>query len=115
MSELQSQLQQITRRFVAAIVSTMNTASLSDLLDTSRATAAWGVPVASPGRRSEALFTSKAFPTRGRRKRSSSEEVQRQKDIALAAAKALKPGFGKGDVMKKAGSTIDLGRALSLL
>lgn len=41
--------------------------------------------------------------------------MARQKDTALAASKALKPGFSKGDVMSKSGSKIDLGRALSLL
>jgi hypothetical protein len=41
--------------------------------------------------------------------------VTRQKEIALSAAKGLKPGFSKGDVMSKSGSKVDLGRALSLL
>jgi hypothetical protein len=41
--------------------------------------------------------------------------VTRQKEIALGAAKGLKPGFSKGDVMSKSGSKVDLGRALSLL
>jgi hypothetical protein len=38
-----------------------------------------------------------------------------QKDVALAAAKGLKPGFNKGDVMDRSGARVDLGRALSLL
>jgi hypothetical protein len=50
-----------------------------------------------------------------RRRRASPEEVTRQKEIALSAAKGLKPGFSKGDVMSKSGSKVDLGRALSLL
>src|SRR6185369_2876044 len=50
-----------------------------------------------------------------RRHRASAEEVERQKEMALAAAKALKANFSKGDVMKKAGSDVDLGRALVLL
>jgi hypothetical protein len=52
---------------------------------------------------------------RTRRKRSSAEEVQRQKDLAFATAKLLKPNFSKGDVMRKSGSKVDLGRALTLL
>jgi hypothetical protein len=50
-----------------------------------------------------------------RRRRASPDEVARQKDTALNAAKTLKPGFSKGDVMSKSGSKVDLGRALSLL
>jgi hypothetical protein len=53
--------------------------------------------------------------TGGRRRRSTAEEVQRQKDVAFAAAGTLPPGFQKGDVMKKSGSSIDLSRALRLL
>jgi hypothetical protein len=52
---------------------------------------------------------------RRRRLRASAAEVQAQKDTALAAAKTLKPGFAKSDVMKKSGSKVDLGRALTLL
>jgi hypothetical protein len=33
----------------------------------------------------------------------------RQKDVALAAAKALHAGFKKSDLMKISGSSIDLG------
>jgi hypothetical protein len=50
-----------------------------------------------------------------RRHRASPAEVAKQKETALAAAKTLKPGFSKGDVMNKSGSKTDLGRALSLL
>lgn len=50
-----------------------------------------------------------------RRRRASPAEVAKQKETAFVAAKTLKPGFSKGDVMTKSGSKTDLGRALSLL
>ena len=50
-----------------------------------------------------------------RRRRASPDEVAKQKETALSAAKGLRPGFSKGDVMSKSGSKVDLGRALSLL
>jgi hypothetical protein len=56
-----------------------------------------------------------AKPAKRRRHRSSAAQVQAQKDLALKTAKLLKPGFSKGDVMKKSGSKVDLSRALSLL
>jgi hypothetical protein len=50
-----------------------------------------------------------------RRRRASPDEVAKQKETALAAAKGLRAGFSKSDVMLKSGSKVDLGRALSLL
>ncbi|HEX9295536.1 MAG TPA: hypothetical protein VF881_06865 [Polyangiaceae bacterium] len=41
--------------------------------------------------------------------------MAKQKETAYSAARGLKPGFSKGDVMSKSGSKVDLGRALSLL
>jgi hypothetical protein len=116
MNDLRSQLEQITNHFVSSILAAMKNAPLSDLAGESvrvsasapsaRAQAANGGPAAGPV----------ATPAkRGRRRRASAAEVQAQKDAALAAAKTLKPGFSKGDVMKKSGSKVDLGRALSLL
>ncbi len=51
----------------------------------------------------------------GKRRRSSADEVQKQKDLALEAAKRLPAGFSKGDVMRESGAAVNLGRALSLL
>jgi hypothetical protein len=50
-----------------------------------------------------------------KRHRSSPEEVQQQKDLALNTARTLPPGFSKSDVMNASKSTADLGRALALL
>jgi hypothetical protein len=122
MSDLRSQLRNITEEFVSSVLSAMRSASLFELAD--QTGAARPAEAATPGasvRRSgsqpkEAARPAAAKPAGGRRrKRASPEEVKRQKDTALAAAKALKPGFSKGDVMKKSASKVDLGRALSLL
>jgi hypothetical protein len=123
MSDLRSELQDITNQFISSVLAAMRSASLSDLTGE--------VIQASPGRPARgrrggrsangAAAAAAAAPTprpgrpAGRRKRATAEEVQKQKDIALAAAKGLKAGFSKGDVMKKAGSKVDLGRALALL
>jgi hypothetical protein len=116
MSNLRSQLDQITNRFVSSILAAMKNAPLSDLSGESvRASAS-----APPTRAKAAKVSPAAGPVpkpakRGRRRRASAAEVQAQKDAALAAARTLKPGFAKNDVMKKSGSKVDLGRALSLL
>ena len=114
MSNLRSQLERIADQFVSAIMAAMRTAPLSDLAAqlgrasgpaAARRRAGRSAPDALPGRPAG----------RRRRKRASAAQVQKQKDTALAAAKSLKPGFAKSDVMKKTGSKVDLGRALSLL
>jgi hypothetical protein len=118
MSDLRSQLEQIATEFVSSILAALKSAPLSDLAGESVRVS----PSAAPAR----ALAAKAAPTpaaasvarpakRGRRRRSSAAEVQAQKDAALAAAETLKPGFSKGDVMKKSGSKVDVGRALSLL
>jgi hypothetical protein len=115
MSDLRSQLRRITDDFVSSVLSAMQSASLFELVEQRGAVS----PAVSPAsgaavRRSGAAAKGGALGRR-RRKRASPQEVKRQKDAALAAAKSLKPGFSKGDVMKKSGSAVDLGRALSLL
>ena len=124
MSNLRSELQSIANQFVSSILSAMQSAPLSELSEhVGRGASA---PSAAPrgrrlpGRPPKAVAvvrtTQAAKPAAGgRRRRASPEEVQKQKDVALSAAKALKPGFSKGDVIRKAGSKADLGRALSLL
>jgi hypothetical protein len=112
--QLRAQLESIANKFVAAVLAAMSTAPLGDLTDQVNE---------RPGSRSgprERRSTGIAPPSKprsagARRKRSSSEEVELQKELAFATAKSLKPGFSKGDVMKKSGSTVNLGRALSLL
>jgi hypothetical protein len=125
MSDLRSELQDITNQFISSVLSAMRSASLSDLtgevIQASPGRPARGRrgPRASNGASAAVAAAPAPRPGRpaggGRRKRATAEEVQKQKDAALIAAKALKSGFSKGDVMKKAGSKVDLGRALALL
>jgi hypothetical protein len=116
MSDLRSQLERIAEQFVSAIIAAMRTAPLSELAaQLGRASGP-----AAPATRRRTGKPVAAAPSgkpagRRRRKRASAAQVQRQKDTAFAAAKSLKPGFAKSDVMKKSGSKVDLGRALSLL
>jgi hypothetical protein len=119
MSDLSSQLLQIANQFLDSVIEAMKSAPLSELVERASGSANG----AAPARRSQArspkalavAAPSKAVVKTGRRKRASADEVQKLKDIALAAAKGLKPGFSKRDVMKKSGSKVNLGRALSLL
>jgi hypothetical protein len=116
MSDLRSQLQDVVEQFVSSIYNVVRAASLSELVDE----AAGGAPVKrGPGRPPKAISAA-AAPARaptggGRRKRASSEEVDGLKEAVLVAAKQLKPGFSKSDVMKKSRSKVDLGRALALV
>lgn len=120
MSDLRFQLRRITDDFVSSVLSAMRSASLFELAEQGDV-ASSAVAIASGGaaRRSAAAPKAAAGAAkpggRRRRKRASPQEVKRQKDAALTAAKALRPGFSKGDVMRKSGSKVDLGRALSLL
>jgi hypothetical protein len=118
MSDLRSQLTQITNTFVSAVLVAMRGAALSDLAGESVRASASAAP--ARGRAANAAPKPAAEPVgtpakRGRRRRASAAQVQAQKDTALAAAKTLKAGFAKSDVMKKSGSKVDLGRALTLL
>jgi hypothetical protein len=123
MGTLRTELEQIASSFVASVLDAMRPASLSDLADQTgggRAAAAPAGVGRTRGRpRGRPAVAAPAAARRGaggrRRRRASPDEVARQKEIALSAAKGLKPGFSKGDVMSKSGSKVDLGRALSLL
>jgi hypothetical protein len=120
MSNLRVQLDQIASQFAASVLNAMRSASLAELVGQAVPTAPRDATRARLSTR-DARSGATASPVEsrivkgGRRKRSSSDEVQQQKDTALGAAKRLKPGFSKSDVMKKARSTVDLGRALALL
>src|SRR5262249_33608113 len=109
MSQLRHQLRQIVGDFVSAVLGAVSTGSLADFVEgTSPRSARNGsVERRHAGR--------PLAPTKGRRRRSTAEEVQQLKDLALETARSLSPGFKKGDVMKRSGSRVDLGRALSLL
>ena len=130
MGTLRTELDRIASSFVSSVLDAMRNASLSDLADQAGSprvatpAAATGrtrgrparvgrpaVAAAAPARKGAPAAAGKA----GRRRRASPDEVAKQKDVALAAAKSLKAPFSKGDVMSKSGSKVDLGRALSLL
>jgi hypothetical protein len=121
MSNLRSALDQIANQFVDGVLAAMRSASLGELAGHSGPTASsnGSLDGARPTRsRKTGAAASSAEPRTtkaGRKKRASAEEVQQQKATALTAAKQLKPGFSKGDVMKKSRSTVNLGRALALL
>lgn len=127
MGTLRTELEQLASSFVSSVLAAMRTASLSDLADQTSSGRGAAAAAAAPlrgrprGRRPAAAAAVVAAPAGRkaaggrRRRRASPDEVARQKEIALAAARGLKPGFSKGDVMHKASSKTDLGRALSLL
>jgi hypothetical protein len=110
MSQLRHQLRQIVGDFVTAVLGAVSAGSLEELVEGSsgRSTRNGSVERRHAGR---PLAPAKG----GRRRRSTAEEVQQLKDLALETARSLSPGFRKGDVMKRSGSRTDLGRALSLL
>ena|SRR6266496_4101991 len=120
MGTLRTELERIASSFVASVLDAMRSASLSDLADQSAGRSA-GASAAPRGRpRGRPAAAAVAAPSRRgaggrRRRRASPDEVAKQKETAYSAARGLKPGFSKGDVMSKSGSKVDLGRALSLL
>jgi hypothetical protein len=116
MSDLRSQIQDVVAEFVSSIYGAVRAASLSQLVE--EAGAGGTPPRRGPGRppSTGGAAVRVGRPARGgRRKRASSEEVQHLKDTVLTAARQLKPGFSKSDVMKKARSRVDLGRAIALV
>jgi hypothetical protein len=116
MNNLRVQLDQIASQFANSVLNAMRSASLAELAgQAGPAPRSARAGLSTRSARSAASAGESRIVKNGRRKRSSSDEVQQQKDSALAAAKQLKPGFSKSDVMKKARSSIDLGRALALL
>jgi hypothetical protein len=108
MNQLRHQLRQIVADFVSAVLGAVSSGSLADFVE---GTSGRSTRNGSVERRHAGRPLAKA----GRRRRSTAEEVQHLKDVALEAARSLSPGFRKGDVMKRSGSRVDLGRALSLL
>jgi hypothetical protein len=125
MGTLRTELERIASSFVASVLDAMRNASLSELADQSGASRSAGSALGTGrtrgrprGRPAGSAGAPVSAVRRGagrRRRRASPDEVAKQKETALSAAKGLRPGFSKGDVMSKSGSKVDLGRALSLL
>jgi hypothetical protein len=118
MGTLRTELERIASSFVESVLDAMRSASLSDLADHTGGGGAAGFSSARGRGRPRLAVAGPAVRGRvpgRRRRRASPAEVAKQKETAFAAAKTLKPGFSKGDVMSKSGSKTDLGRALSLL
>ena len=114
---LRSHIEQLASQFVTSILAAMRNASLEDLAEQASGASA---STAAAGRRGPVGSTAvegvgKAVAKRGRRRRASAQEVNRQKNLALSVARQLKGGFSKGQLMANAASRVDLGRALSLL
>jgi hypothetical protein len=107
MSQLRHQLRHIVGEFVTEVLKAVSTGSLADFVEGTRSARNGSVERRHAGR--------PLAPPTDRRRRSTAQEVQELKDLALETARSLSPGFRKGDVMKRSGSRIDLGRALSLL
>src|SRR5258707_14077002 len=116
---LRSQLEKMANHFISGVLQALRSRPLTDLANGSQPKTSRTVAPGPPHSRS--ALTSGRTASRepgsngGRRKRASPAEVQQQKQLALTTAKTLGSGFSKGDVMKKSGSPVDLGRALSLL
>lgn len=127
MSNLRAQIERLSSEFVSAVLSAVRSASLNDLAESDmrtargQATTGRGRPPASaaisaaPAAAARPAKRAASTKASSRRRRATADEVQELKDLTLATAKKLEPGFSKSDVMKKAGSKEDLGRALSLL
>jgi hypothetical protein len=108
MRDLGQNLRRIVDDFVSSVLRAIEAGSLSEFAVESAGRGSAG-GVRHVGRNGPAGRSA------GRRRRSTADEVQQLKDVALEAARELSPGFRKGDVMKQSGSRVDLGRALSLL
>ena len=108
MRDLGQNLRRIVDDFVSSVLRAIEAGSLSEFVVESGGRGRAG------GNRHSGRDMS-AGRSAGRRRRSTADEVQQLKDLALETARALSPGFRKGDVMKRSGSRVDLGRALSLL
>ena len=125
MNNLQAQLQQIAADFVAGVLDLMGQASLSDFAEPSqngaRAIRSASRPTVTPARTqrgpAQSVRTRPPAPTReaAPRHRASAEEVKRYKDLALSTAKQMPPGFSKGDLMRRTGGKVDMGRFIGLL
>lgn len=128
MSNLQSQLEALASEFISSLVSALRAAPIDDVValegiadEMPRAPAprarAAATPTATTAKRPAA--PAPKAPVRadsgGRRHRATAAEVQDQKKLALDTAKTMAPGFSKGDLMHRCGSSIDLGRALTML
>src|SRR6266550_3215705 len=103
MRDLGQNLRRVVDDFVSSVLKAIEAGSLSEFAVASGGRGRTGV-----GRGGERGVS--AGRSAGRRRRSTADEVQQLKDLALKTAHALTPGFRKGDVMKRSGSRVDLGR-----
>jgi len=114
MSKLETQLQALASEFVASVVGALRSAAIDEIINLTRVAApARRAPVRAPSAR-PAAAQPKTAP-RKKRYRSSAAEVAAHKRVAYETARMMRGGFSKGDVMRKSGSKVDLGRALTLL
>jgi hypothetical protein len=121
MSNLRPALEKLAQDFVSSVLAAMRNAPLADLAN-STSLASAPAPRARPAavaKRPVVAAVKVAAPPKagrsGKRYRASAAEVDAHKKVAYETARTLRPGFSKGEVMRKSGSKVDLGRALSLL
>ncbi len=123
MNSLQAQLQEIAAEFVSEIMAAMQQASLADLAGQAQSVAPAMRPRSTPARKPppvpvKGVRGRPAAPPKqetGKRHRATADEVKRYKDLALSTAKQMPAGFSKGELMKRAGGKVDMGRFLGLL
>jgi hypothetical protein len=122
MNSLQAQLQQIASDFVAQALAALRATSAADLADEQqtaaapvRARSAPARNLRSPAKEVRPRPEPAPMEVPGKRHRSTAEEVQRYKDLALRTARQMPPGFSKGNLMKRTGGKVDMDRFLGLL
>ena len=126
MGTLRTELERIASSFVSSVLDAMRTASLSELADQSGASRAAGSAMGT-GRTRGRPRGSRPAGTAGAPVQAGApwcgpqasscfpDEVAKQKETALSAAKGLRPGFSRAMSCRNRGPKIDLGRARSLL
>ena len=123
MANLETKLVALASDFVEAIVGALRSAPIDEIAGLTGATraprAAVSRAASAPKASAATAFARASAPARAarpsRRHRASPSEVAAQKQLAYDTARTLRGGFSKGEVMRKSGSSVDLGRALTLL
>jgi hypothetical protein len=123
MSNLEPKLLALASDFVGAIVGALRSAPIDEIAGLAGPAAApraaaprAAAPRAASAPKAPAPQSAAARAAKpARRHRASAAEVASQKKVAYDTARTLKGGFSKGEVMRKSGSSVDLGRALTLL
>ena len=100
MATLRNELHTLASSFVSAVLAAVKDASFNEFVGETDGASRRG------GRPPRAVAAAPASRTarsggKARRQRSSADEVQRQKEVALATAKVLKANFSKGVIVDR--------------